>query len=106
MTDIGPVIVTLFLPPTIPFTKAPVGDANVEFWYRSNVNFTSAALKGLPSCHVTPGRRVTFHVVPSGLEVQPGADGVPLARSGIIVLKIVSFLRAKLLNISLETARS
>ena len=30
LTDIGPVIVTLFLPPTMADTNEPVGDANVE----------------------------------------------------------------------------
>ena len=37
---------------------------------------------------------------------QPGDEDEPSARSGIIVLKTVSFLNAKGLNISPETARS
>src|SRR6185295_6687902 len=47
---------------------------------RSQVHLTSAAVKGLPSCHLTPGRSGKVSSLPSSLHDQP------VARSGTIDL--------------------
>src|SRR6266852_4230007 len=49
---------------------------------RSKVHLTSAAVNGLPSCHLTPWRRLKVSSVPSSLHDQP------VARSGSIDLRL------------------
>src|SRR6266571_2572732 len=88
------------------WAKAWVGDPNVLFCSRSKVNLTSFAVNCGPSCQVTPVRRLTVQVLLSLARLQPGAVGVPAAKSGSIVWKAVSFLSASGLKISLERARS
>src|SRR5215469_11915208 len=50
---------------------------------RSQVHFTSSAVNGLPSCHLTPWRNGKVSSVPSSLHDQP------VARSGTIELMLV-----------------
>src|SRR6202030_1574863 len=52
---------------------------------RSKVHFTSAAVKGLPSCHLTPSRNLKVSSVPSSLHDQLSA------RSGTIDCKLFCF---------------
>src|ERR1700732_5087781 len=49
---------------------------------RSQVHLTSAAVKGLPSCHLTPRRNGKVSWVPSSLHDQP------VARSGTTELRL------------------
>src|SRR5262249_36596225 len=52
---------------------------------RSQVHLTSLAVKGLPSCHLTPSRNGKVSSVPSSLHDQP------VARSGTIDCKLFLF---------------
>ena len=42
-------------------------------WIRSNVHLTSAAVNGLPSCHLTPWRSLNVNSLPSSLHSQLSA---------------------------------
>src|SRR5215510_11396837 len=53
---------------------------------RSMVHLTSAALNGLPSCHLTPLRRLKVNVLPSSLHVHFSA------RSGTMSSRLFCFL--------------
>src|SRR5215470_15552268 len=63
---------------------------------RSKVHSTSLAVKGLPSCHLTPSRNGKVSSVPSSLHDQP------VARSGTIESRLFCFMcwsnRTRLLN--------
>src|SRR5947207_15733881 len=52
---------------------------------RSQVHFTSLAVNGLPSCHLTPSRNLKVRRVPSSSQVQL------LARSGTIDCMLFCF---------------
>src|ERR1700746_4154212 len=52
---------------------------------RSQVHLTSAAVNGLPSCHLTPSRSLKVSSVPSSLHAQLSA------RSGTIDFKLFCF---------------
>src|SRR5713101_6665370 len=61
-------------PATMGLRDAPhLGLWNSGFRMRSNDAFTSAELKGWPSCHLTPLRRWNVYVLPSGETVQRSA---------------------------------
>ena len=51
----------------------------------SQVHFTSALVKGLPSCHFTPSRSLKVTTVLSGLQLHDSA------RSGTIVSSVFCF---------------
>src|SRR5690242_20645769 len=66
---------------------------------RSHVHLTSAAVNGLPSCHLTPSRSLNVSVVPASSQLQL------VAKSGLIVSKLFCAIcwsnRTRLLKIAI-----
>src|ERR1044072_7149547 len=94
--SLSPLTVTLSTLAYQPLRKLTLKFSGALPCRRSIVHFTSAAVKGLPSCHFTPLRKVKVSVLPSSLHVHFSA------RSGTMSSRLFCFLAgsniARLLN--------
>src|SRR5215210_5346610 len=68
--------------------------------YRSRVNLTSSAVKGRPSCQVTPLRKLKVQLSPSGAALQVSARSAVGVKS--VLLYLTSWLKTVLLTSSLK----
>src|SRR5262245_56253280 len=85
-TSLSPFVVTLSTLAYQPLRKLTLKFSGALPCRRSMVHFTSLAENGLPSCHLTPLRRVKLSVLPSSLHVHFSA------RSGTMSSRLFCFL--------------
>src|SRR5215471_9944061 len=97
MASLSPFTVTLSTLAYQPLRKLTLKFSGALPCRRSMVHFTSAALNGLPSCHLMPWRRVKVRVLPSSLHVHFSA------RSGTMSSRLFCFLAGSNMTRLLKT---